>query len=197
MKKLEQKIRMFNALRIFLCVLIGLSAFHALLIAGASDANRISLKEVMSRVFLCALVILGSLWVLESTKKKLKIMNGRIRRIRKSLQSVNLFSMNVSELSEHFYKTGNEDVETMRSGRVIGTFEWITGSIGDNFRKWAVSNGIPIINTYSGKIWFSDDGATWKSVDFEVSNNSVVRVHERVVRPLQKNTNMTVIGGLS
>lgn len=88
-------------------------------------------------------------------------------------QTKPLFSMGFNELCQNFNETHPAGYTGTRTGKILFVKELEHGSLNDLLQPYLVNNGIPYMEDMNGRIWFSDDGYTWKSAYYEVRGTTV------------------------
>ena len=178
MNRLQTKKMRIAVLRRFFQLVIGAAMVYTFLLAGASDSNSISGQTLFAQVIGCGVLMLGAMYAADHCQHMMTSLDRRIARRRKYTAAHNLYAMDFGALCDHFTRSGCETADTIRTGRVLGEFEWTGGSLNDHLRRWVVKNGIPYVSTATGKVWFSENGKRWHTAELQHKHNSRYTIYE-------------------
>lgn len=177
MKKLYFIRSIFYALRTLcqLCVVGGV-VFTFIL----SGAETWPLTGIIFGFFGSVFAIFTSLFGVRYCDERLDKLHRRIQRRRRQMTTRTLYKLSYAELMNNFNRHVGPNPKPVRTGRIIGKFQWVSGSLNDNIRTWVVKNGLPHMHTFDGSLWFSETGMYWQTADFEVGEDRTVEIYECV-----------------
>lgn len=79
--------------------------------------------------------------------------------------------MDFSELCDRFNASGKQRTQLKRTGRILYSVEWKSGSQNDTLCAYLREKGYPYLRTFNGDIWYMDKEGRWFSAEFVVENN--------------------------
>ena len=80
-------------------------------------------------------------------------------------------SLNFSQLRANFNASGRQRTQLKRTGRLLFSAEWKSGSQNDLLCAYLREKGYPYLRTFNGDVWYMDKQGQWCSADLVVEDN--------------------------